>query len=206
MRNFEETVPFNPGYESMAFSFIERIQNIKDCYALIKSNAQKKAWLPQVEPQVNKLLELNAAFYLGCILWGGFLAYRFTDSPKEISDNAIQDLSEEDLMDFDCAEEPKAALKFIQSFEHSCICFLKRPMRISPIIKEIYESYVEFAQLNEDFLHVKTTADVKVPKAIEHFKDFSNEQLDELCDKIYAIIEPEDTLLGILDLGFYRIN
>lgn len=204
MRNFEKTVPFDPGYAPMAFSFIERIQTVKDCYAQLESNAQKKAWLPQVEPQIIKLIELHAAFHLGFILWGGFLAYRFKDGPKEISGNTTQGLSQEELVDLDCAVDAKAALEYIKNFDRDCKYFLRHHMKLSPKIKGIYESYIEFAELNNQFVDVKTTDDVKVPKAIEHFKDLSDDQLDELCDKIYEIIEPEETLLGLLDLGFYK--
>jgi len=204
MRNFETIVPFDPGYAPKAFSFIERIQTIKDCYAQLTSNSQKKAWLPQVEPEVMKLIELNAAFHLGCILWGGFLANRFKDSPKKIEGNTTLDLSEQEKQALDCAAEAKAALEYIKNFDRDCKYFLRRRMKIRPIIKEIYESYIEFAELNDNFVNTKTTADVKTPKAIAHFKDLSNEQLDVLCESIYMIIGTEELLFGLLDLGFYK--
>lgn len=204
MRNFETTVPFDPGYESKAFSFIEHIKNIKGYYAQLTSNSQKKLWLPQAEPEIVKLIELNAAFHLGCILWGGFLANRFKNSPKEISGNTTLTLSEQEKQELDCAADAKAALEYIKAFDRDCKYFLRRGMKIRPIIKEIYESYIEFAELNDNFVNVKTTADVKIPKAIAHFKDLSDAQLDLLCETIYMIINTEEFLLGLLDLGFYK--
>jgi hypothetical protein len=204
MRNFETTVPFDPGYAPKAFSFIERIQTIKDCYAQLTTNAQKKLWLPGIEPEVMKLIRLNAAFHLGCILWGGFLAYRFKDSPKQIEGNTTLDLSAEEKKDLDCAADAKAALEYIKNFDRDCKYFLRRGMKIPPEIKEIYENYIEFTELNNNFVNVKTTSDIKVPKAIAHFKDLSNEQLDVLCESIYMIINTEELLFGLLDLGFYK--
>lgn len=206
MRNFETTVPFDPGYAPKAFSFIEAIKNTQDCYAQLKTKAQKKAWLPQAEEQIVKLIELNAAFHLGCILWGGFLANRFKDSPKEISGNTVLDLSEAEKKDLDCAEDARAALEYVKAFDRDCKYFLRRGMKIRPMIKEIYENYIEFAELNNQFVETRTTSDVKVPKAVAHFKDLSNEQLDVLCESIYMIINTEELLFGLLDLGFYKIN
>lgn len=204
MRNFETTVPFDPGYAPKAFSFIDAIKNTKDCYAQLKSNSQKKAWLPQAETEIVKLIELNAAFYLGCILWGGFLANRFKNDPKKIEGNTTLDLSESEKAELDCAVDAKAALDYIKNFERDCKYFLRRGMKIRPIIKEIYENYVEFAELNNQFINVRTTSDVKTPKAIAHFKDLSDAQLDLLCESIYMIINTEPLLFSLLDLGFYR--
>lgn len=206
MRNFETTVPFDPGYAPKAFSFIEAIKTTQECYAQLTTNSQKKIWLPQAEPEILKLIELNAAFYLGCILWGGFLANRFKDSPKEIEGNTTLDLSEQEKSELDCATDAKAALEYIKGFDRDCKYFLRRKMKIKPIIKEIYESYVEFAELNNQFVDVRTTADVKTPKVIAHFKDLSNDMLDMLCESIYMIINTEDLLFGLLDLGFYKVN
>jgi len=205
MRNFETTVPFDPGYAPKAFSFIEQIKNIKDCYAQLTTNAQKKVWLPKAEPEIVKLIELNAAFHLGCILWGGFLANRFKDSPKEISGNTTLDLTEEEKKDLDCAADAKEALEYIKNFDRDCKYFLRRRMKIRPIIKEIYKNYVEFAELNDNFINLRTTADVKTPKVISHFKNLSNEQLDVLCESIYMIINTEELLFGLLDLEFYKV-
>lgn len=205
MRNFETTVPFDPGYAPKAFSFIEHIKNIKEYYAQLTSNSQKKLWLPQAEPEVLKLIELNAAFHLGCILWGGFLANRFKDSPKVISGNSVLELNELEKAELDCAADAKAALEYIQEFDRDCKYFVRRPMKIRPIIKEIYENYIEFAELNNQFVNTKTTADVKTPKAIAHFKDLSNGQLDVLCESIYMIINTDELLFGLLDLGFYKV-
>lgn len=206
MRNFETTVPFDPGYAEKAFSFIEAIKTTQGCYAQLTSNSQKKIWLPQAEPEILKLIELNAAFYLGCILWGGFLANRFKDSPKEISGNTTLDLGEQEKSELDCAADAKAALEYIKGFDRDCKYFVRRPMKIKPIIKKIYESYVEFAELNNQFVDVRTTSDIKVPNAVAHFKDLSNDQLDVLCESIYMIINTEELLFCLLDLGFYKVN
>lgn len=203
MRNFDYYVPFDPGFEPMTFSFVERIKHTQNCYAQLKNNFQKKLWLPQAEIQVLKLINLSTAFHLGCMLWGGFIHYRFKENPKKISGNNTAGLSEQELLELDCAIEAKAILKYIENFDRDCKYFLKRPMQVSPLIKEILENYIEFAEANGNFINVNKTDEVKLPKALEHFKNLSDEKLDDLCEKIYSTIESEQ-IQDLLDIGFYN--
>ena len=205
MRNFDKSVPFDPGFSAISFSFIENMERANQDYSRLKANHQKKFWLTKVESQIVEVINKSSAFYLGCMLWGGFLHYRFKENAKEISGNDTADMSEKELQELDCAVEAKAGLQYIERFDRDCKYFLKRPMKLPPIIKEIFESYVEFVQINENFINVTTTSDIKIPKAIEHFKDLSNEQLDALCEKIYSVIESKN-ILDLLDLGFYKAN
>lgn len=203
MRNFDQSVPFDPGFAPMTFSFIEQIKTTQNCYATLKNNFQKKLWLPQAEPQVMKMINLSTAFYLGCILWGGFIHYRFQENPKEISGNNTIGLSEQELQDLDCAVDVKALLEYIKTFDRDCKYFLKRSMKVPPFIKEVLENYIEFAQINNNFININKTDEIKLPKALEHFKNLSNEQLDDLCEKIYSAIESEQ-IQDLLELGFYK--
>lgn len=203
MRNFDKSVPFDPGFAPMTFSFIEQIKYTQGCYATLKNKVQKKLWLPKVEPQVMKMISLSTAFYLGCTLWGGFIHYRFKENPKKISGNNTMGLSEEELQELDCAVETKAIIEYIKTFDKDCKYFLKRPMNIPPLIKEILNNYIEFTEINNNFINITNTDEIKLPKALEHFKNLPNEDLDNLCEKIYSTIESEQ-ILYLLDLGFYK--
>lgn len=202
--DFEKTVPFDPGYSPLSFSFIENIALANQEYSHLKANHQKKFWLTKFEPVIIEFINKSAAFYLGCLLWGGFISYRFKDTPKEISGNNTDNLSEKERKELDCAIEAKAMLEYIESFNKDFKYFFKRPSKIQPQIKEILENYVEFAKINNNFIGINKTSDIKTPKVIDHFKDLSNLQLDELCDKIYAIIESAK-IADLLEIGFYKI-
>lgn len=203
MKNFDKSVPFDPGFSQISFSFIENIKAADADFNSLKANHQKKFWLAKFEPMLIEFINKSTAFYLGCMLWGGFIRYRFKDEPKEISGNNTVDLSEKELQELDFTLEVKAILEYLQSFDRDCKYFLKKPSGVSPLITEILESYIEFAKINENFIDVKKTGDVKVPQSIEHFKNLSNQQLDNLCEKIYSAID-SGKIETLLKLVFYK--
>ena len=203
MEKFDKTVPFDPGYSNIAFSFIGNIDALHEDYKKLKANHQKKFWLMKFEPAITDLIKKTASFYLGCMLWGGFIHYRFKDTPKEITGNNTLNLSETERQELDCAIEAKEMLDYIQSLDKDYKYFLKRPAKVPLLIKEILESYVEFAEANQNFINTKRTSDIKIPKAFEHFKDFSNEKLDELYDKINNAIESKN-IEKLLEYGLYK--
>lgn len=204
MPDFEKTVPFDPGYSKLTFSFVENIALVTQEYNYMKANHQKKFWLTKFEPVILDLINKSAAFYLGCMLWGGFIHSRFKENPKEIVGNNVTCLNEEERKNIDCASEVKAILQYIQSFNRDCKYFLNRPAKISAMINEILENYIEFSQINNNFLEVNKTSDVKLPKSFKHFDNLTNNQLDDLCEKIYAAIDSNKIDL-LLQLGFYNI-
>lgn len=204
MQNFEKTVPFDPGYSKIAFLFTDQISYLSATYNQLKVVHQKKFQLSRIEPAILELINKSTAFYLGCMLWGGFVKCRFKNDPKELSGNNTANLSEEELKAVDCSAEAKTILEYMENFNRDCKYFLNRPAVIRPIIKEILESYIEFANINNNFINVKSTDDVKLPKILSHFENLNQEQLDSLCDQIYAIIEA-GKIEALLEIGFYKI-
>ena len=203
MQKFDKTVPFDPGYSKISFSFGQQISYIMGAYAQLKTPHQKKFQLMKLEAAILELINKSTAFHLGCMLWGGFLHSRFKIEPKEILRDGSVDLEEREIVEQECAAESKLILEFIYNFDKDCKYFLKKPAKISPFISEILNSYIEFAQINQNFTKVKTTADVKLPKALSHFDKLTNEQLDLLCEKIYSTIEL-GKMENLLELGFYK--
>lgn len=203
MNKFEKNVPFDPGFSPLSFSFIENIQVATQEYSKMSANHQKKFWLAKFEPTIVDFICKTSAFYLGCILWGGFIHCRFKDSPKEITGNNTDKLSEREKSELDCAVEVKAIIEYIKNFDRDCKYFLKRPAKIPPIINEILDNYIEFASLNNNFINVKNTSGIKLPEAVSHFNELNEKQLDELCEKINASIDSAK-IETLLDIGFYR--
>lgn len=204
MKNFDKSVPFDPGYSQISFSFIGNIDVAVDEYKKLKANNQKKFWLMKNESMLVDFINRSNAFYLGCLLWGAFLHYRFKSSPKEIEGNHAQKLTNEAKAELDCAVEVKVILEYINSLNRDCKYFLRRPLKIPDLIVQILNNYIEFAKLNENFINTRTTSDIKLPKTFIHFDKLSNEKLDELCEKIDTIIESKN-ILSLLDLKFYEV-
>lgn len=201
MNNFDKTVPFDPGFSKISYSFIGNIQAATQEYNHLKAPHQKKFWLTKFENTLIDFINKSSAFYLGCIIWGSFIHYRFKNNPKKISGSNTDGLSKEELKDFDCAVEAKAMLEYIDSFNRDCKYFLKRPSRISKSIVEILTNYIEFAKINNNFIGIKTTADVKIPAAFKHFEKLAEKELDGICEKIYATIK-EEKIEKLLELRY----
>src|SRR5574344_342104 len=195
MRDFGQKVPFNPGYYKLSFASADSVDL---SYRNLKAVSQKKFWLMKTEPVAIGFINRNTAFFLGCMIWGGFLSCRFKDEAKEIDGNFNLKLSKKEKELADSSVEPKKMLEMIESLDRDCKYFLKRPLNIDKNIKEILDAYIEFAQLNKNFVETKLTSDVKLPKFVKFMKNYTVVQLDELCEKIYAIIDSqkiEDLLL-----------
>lgn len=203
MPSFEKTVPFDPGYSKIAFLFTDQIAYLTASFNQLKVTHQKKFQLLRLEPAIVDLIGKSTAFYLGCLLWGGFVSNRFKDEPKELSGNNTSNLTEEELKEIDCGAEAKAILDYIENLNKDCKYFLNRPAKVSTFIKEILENYIEFAKINNNFINVNYTSDVKLPEALSHFNNLANDKLDELSDKIYKIID-EGKIEALLDIGFYN--
>ena len=119
MTNFENTVPFDPGYSKISFSFLSNIDYVMGDYYQLKNINQKKFKLSHLEISILSMISKSAAFYLGCQLWGGFLSSKFKDGPKEISGNYSANLSGAEIDELDYAIETKYILEFIENFGRS---------------------------------------------------------------------------------------
>jgi hypothetical protein len=204
MNNFEKSVPFDPGYSQYSFSFLEQIAYITREYSQLKSAHQKKFKLGMIEPAIIDVIKKCTAFYLGCMLWGGYIHYRFLNDPKEITGNNTKDLTEEEIKILDFTEESKLIIKYIEQFDRDCKYFLKKPAKIEPLILEILNSYIKFVEINNNFIGLENTKNIKVPKDIEHFKTLSIEQLDDLYNIISEVVE-SGKIEKLLQTGFYKI-
>lgn len=201
--DFSKSVPFDPGYYKISFSFMEQILILTSTYNQLKVHHQKKFQLTRLEPYILELINKSTAFYLGCILWGGFIHFRFKNDPKEITGNNTQDLSEKELQKLDCGTEAKAILEYIKEHDRDCKYFLGRNAKIPNDIPEILNCYIEFAKTNENFIKTYNTKDIKIPDCIKHFGNLSQNELDELCEKINEAID-SNKIENLLELGFYK--
>lgn len=188
MKKFENSVPFDPGFSTISFSFIGNIQPILVEYSKLKANHQKKFWLVKNELAVVDFISNSTAFYLGCMLWGAFIHYRFKNNPKLIDGNNTVGLSEEDLQDFDCAYEAKVILEFIKTFNRDCKYFLGRSSKVAENINEILEDYIVFAKINNNFVGIKKTDEIKIPEKFQKIEKLADEQLEKLCEDIYSCV------------------
>lgn len=198
----KQTVPFDPGFSKFTTGFPTEVYGYLDEIASLKQNHQKKFAFTQLESQIVPIVKHCAAFYLGCILWGSYLFCKYKNTPAKIEGNTVLSLSEEEKSKINYNDEIDFILDFLQKFEKSAKYYLNRSSRLNPEIIKYFETYKEFVKLNDSFKNLQFTNEIKLPSEVAHFKNLSDEKLDELKQKIDEVIN-SGILENLLSLGFY---
>jgi hypothetical protein len=189
MVNFEKSVPFDPGFGPNVYDIAENVQAVAFEISKYKSPHQKKFQFSRFEPVLVNLINNNAGFYLGCILWGAYIHFRFKDNPKEISDNAYLDISDEEIININFTQNIDFIINYLPKFNKDCKYFLGKPSRVDKDLIKILENYREFVLLNNGFLRTTDTSNIKIPKDYNYLETMSSEELDLLYNKIEAVIK-----------------
>ena len=191
--------PFDPGFSQLATNFPKEVYGYLDEIAGLKQNHQKKFAFTHLENQIVPIIKQCASFYLGCILWGSYLLWKYKNDVREIEGNPLLSTSEQ----LNIENEIAFILGFIDKFEKSAQFYLKRSSRINLVHLKYLKIYTQFVGLNNDFKNLKFTNEIKLPAEVAHFEHFNEQKLDELKQKIDEIINSE-SLENILHLGFYN--
>ena len=188
-----DKVSFDPGFFRHTFAFPPEIVDIISSISSIKQMHTRKFEFQKLEVRLLPIIKSSAAVYLGCTLWGCYLHFSYPHS--EITGNIMKDAEE----NTDKAGEIELILATIEQLHRASKYYLNRPFRIDDKITNYFRDYRNFAELNNNFAQIAYTSDIKIPDNYLYFKNYSIEQLDELKDKIYKIIE-SDKITDILDL------
>jgi hypothetical protein len=204
MENLEkEKVPFDPGYSDLVGMFPREAYSLLEQIASLKQNHQKKFAFTNLENQLVPIIKTLASFYLGCLLWASYLYYNFKDDNREIADNPIFELSEQEKAEIDSDKEIDFIVGFIEKFEKSAKYYLNRKSKIDSEWLKYFEIYKTFSELNSDFKNLRCTEQIKLPKEFIHIENKSKMDLENLRDVIYKAIKAEKIEL-LLDIGFYK--
>ena len=190
--NFEKEVPFDPGYAPHLVPFLPAISAINVELLPIKNFGQKKLRFKILSKIGHKAFLSTLGFWVGCILWGGFIKYKFEESPKTISGNGFIGLSKKDVEGFSYNEEFEAMATYIQNYSRDMKYYLSKYTSLPAFYGVIVEEYKEFVAINDNFLGSKSTNDIKIPSKFEFLAEYSDSKLDELYSQIMEIIESND--------------
>ena len=192
----DEKVNFDPGFHKFSLKFPDEIPLILEELAKLKQPHQRKFEFQKLEAQVVPMIKTCAALYLGCILWGCYLHYRYRDDSREIQGNPAKEAD----INPDYKTEIEFILGNIEKLDKASVYYLKRPFRIDKKLVDYFKVYGEFVEINNEFTELDITADIKIPASFTYFKDYTNVKLDELKQKIDEIIET-GRIEKILELG-----
>lgn len=195
-------VPFDPGFSQFSAKFPGEVYDYLQEIAGLKQNHQKKFAFTNFESQIVPIVKSAASFYLGCILWGGYLFWKYKNDVREIEGNTLLSLPPEEQDKINYCDEIDFILGFLEKFEKSSRYYLNRSCRLNQDTIKYFEVYKQFVILNDGFKILKYTNEIKLPEEVAHFQDHSEQKLDELKQKIDETIN-SGNLENILTIGLY---
>lgn len=181
-------IPFDPGFYKFNFTIPENIDDFLQEIRELKQHHQKKFAFSKLEGMVFDSLKSCASFYLGCIIWASLLSFKYSNPVHEITGNPALKLSDEDKKNLNYCEDIGYILDIAEKTDKSSQYYLNRKSRIPREFEQVFHSYKEFAQLNDNFKNLKYTNEIKIPECTVIFELYSLEKLQETEQKLKEII------------------
>ena len=179
----EDEILFDPGYSGSVARVSGNIDYLYSAFSAIPSLKQKKFQFSILYPKFLKSIELNSAFYLGCMLWGVYLK---SLKNRKIVNNPCFGTEFDD----ECFFEVDFLINFITGgLNRDAKYYLNKTYTPNPLYIKILENYKEFLSLNKGFIEVEKTDDILLPVALKNpndadIKEIYNAILFTVADKI----------------------
>lgn len=176
----KDNVQFDPGFIQHMSAFEPNIQYVYNSLNSCRNFNQKKMQFKMFYPKIQSLLKNYLGFYLGCILWAVYIKNL---GEKPIAGNLCYggDFSETETL-----EEVDFIKSYIEQLKKDAKYYLGQNFSIDEESIKVLDAYREFLKLNEGFVKVQTTADVKLPTSL---KSVDETGLKEILVGIEQVIE-----------------
>ena len=176
----KDNVQFDPGFIQHMSAFEPNIQYVYNSLNSCRNFNQKKMQFKMFYPKIQSLLKNYLGFYLGCILWAVYIK---SLGEKPIAGNLCYggDFSETETL-----EEVDFIKNYIEQLKKDAKYYLGQNFSIDEESIKVLDAYREFLKLNEGFVKVQTTADVKLPASL---KSVDEADLKEILVGIEQVIE-----------------
>ena len=188
MEEKNEKVLFDPGYAPLVIESIGQTGYTYYMFSAIRDVKIKKMNFLGVSLKLEKLLKINAAFYLGCLLWATYIK-----SHKNAQIEGNQLLGEE------CSEEEYTTeidflIDFIQdNFPRDYKYFKNKVYEPDKRYLPIFKTYRDFLVLNKGFVKTQKTDEIILPKNI---KNVSQQDLEKIYNKVMQVINSQNMELA----------
>lgn len=176
----KDNVQFDPGFIQHMSAFEPNIQYVYNSLNSCRNFNQKKMQFKMFYPKIQSLLKNYLGFYLGCILWAVYIK---SLGEKPIAGNLCYggDFSETETL-----EEVDFIKSYIEQLKKDAKYYLGQNFSIDEESIKVLDAYREFLKLNEGFVKVQTTTDVKLPASL---KSVDETGLKEILAGIEQVIE-----------------
>ena len=176
----QNNIPFDPGFAPYVLVFSTTYDYVQNEIKKFKNANQRKMKYKILEPALLKLADNITSFYLGCMLYGGYISNKFKNNPKEITGNDFLGLDTDECKNGDVIIELNSISKFIKNNDRNPFATRK----INPKYEKIVDCYASFLELNEYFTTVKMTNDVKIPDEFRYINTLTDMEIDEIINTI----------------------
>jgi len=183
----KNTIQFDPGYAPLIINTIGQVGYTYYTFSNISNIKIKKQSFSIVSLKLEKLLRINIAFYLGCLLWGCYIS-QFNDYKIEGNKLLNEECSKEEY-----TGELDFLIDFIENKYPRDYKYFKNKTYIAdekyiPILK----CYREFLILNSGFTNCSKTNQIVLPDTL---KKPSPEQFEKINYEIQNAIAQKDLTL-----------
>lgn len=175
-----DNVQFDPGFIQHMSAFEPNIEYVYSSLNSCRNFNQKKMQFKMFYPKIQSLLKNYLGFYLGCILWAVYIK---SLGEKTITGNLCYggEFSENGTL-----EEVDFIKAYIEQLKKDAKYYLNQDFSIDEESLKVLDAYREFLKVNEGFVKVQTTTDVKLPESL---KTPSADDLQEILEEIEKVIE-----------------
>lgn len=176
----KDNVQFDPGFIHHMSAFEPNIEYVYSSLNSCRNFNQKKMQFKMFYPKIQSLLKNYLGFYLGCILWAVYIK---SLGEKPITGNLCYggEFSENETL-----EEVDFIKAYIEQLKKDAKYYLNQDFSIDEESLKVLDVYREFLKVNEGFVKVQTTTDVKLPESL---KTPSAEDLQEILEEVEKVIE-----------------
>ena len=186
-------INFDPGFIRHISAFVPNINYMYSSLNNFSNFNQKKLQFKMYYPKVQKLIKNYLGFYMGCMLWAQYIE-QFKS--EDVLNNLCYggEYSESETL-----EEVNFIENYLEQFKKDVKYYIGKPEEIDPRYSKILNAYGEFLKINEGFVKLKKTDDIKLPDCIKKFEN-TNELKSKIDDVIksgnlYELIEYTDKVL-----------
>jgi len=171
-------VQFDPGFVKHLYAFVPSIKQIYGAISQFKNFNQKKMQFKLYYPKIQHLIDEYAGFYLGCVLWAVCIKqYKGAKILNNLMYGGVYS-EQETLSEVDFVQE------YLQQLVKDAKYYAGIDYSPEENVLKIVSIYREFLKLNEGFVKVDTTDDIKIPDSVKNIKDveYISKEIDRVVE------------------------
>lgn len=173
-----ESVAFDPGIGDYVTNLYNEAYIIENDLIQIPQFPRKSRYYNIACKNIYKAILNNYSFYKGCLAWAYYIINN--NANADISANPFLAYTEEQKAQYSPTETVDFFIEYLDKFISDIKYYHVKNINLPEDIKEFLVIYREFVAMNEGFINISRTSDLKLP---ENYKqDKSLEDIKQIID------------------------